>query len=38
MQDEYNLEFYQHLGFEVIDEEEEHEGLTFVTLMKKILT
>lgn len=36
MQEEYNVEFYKHLGFEVIDEEEEHEGLTFVTLMKKI--
>lgn len=35
MQEEYNLEFYKHIGFEVIDEEEEHEGLNFVTLMKK---
>lgn len=38
MQEEYNLEFYRHLGFEIIDEEEEHEGLTFVTLMKKIIS
>ena len=36
MQEEYNVEFYQHLGFEIIDEEEEHEGLTFVTFLKKI--
>ena len=36
MQEEYNVEFYKHLGFEVIDEEEEHEGLSFVTLLKKI--
>lgn len=35
MQEEYNVEFYKHLGFEVIDTEEEHEGLTFVTLLKK---
>ena len=35
LQEEYNLEFYKHLGFEIIDTEEEHEGLTFVTLMKK---
>ena len=35
MQEEYNVEFYKHMGFVVIDEEEEHEGLTFVTLMKK---
>lgn len=35
LQEEYNVEFYKHLGFEVIDSEEEHEGLTFVTLMKK---
>ncbi len=35
MQEEYNVEFYKHMGFSVIDEEEEHEGLTFVTLMKK---
>lgn len=36
LQEEYNVEFYKHLGFEIIDYEEEHEGLTFVTLMKKI--
>ena len=35
LQEEYNVEFYKHLGFEIIDEEEEHEGLTFVTLLKK---
>ncbi len=35
MQEEYNVEFYKHLGFEIIDEEEEHEGLTFVTFLKK---
>lgn len=36
MQEEYNVKFYQHLGFVEIDYEEEHEGLTFVTLLKKI--
>ena len=36
LQEEYNVEFYKKVGFEVIDEEEEHEGLTFVTLMKKV--
>lgn len=36
MQEEYNVGFYQHMGFEIIDEEEEHEGLTFVTMLKKI--
>lgn len=35
LQEEYNVEFYKHAGFEIIDEEEEHEGLTFVTLLKK---
>ncbi len=35
MQEEYNLAFYKHMGFEIIDEEEEHKGLTFVTLVKK---
>ncbi len=35
MQEEYNVEFYKHLGFQIIDEEEEHEGLTFVTFLKK---
>ena len=34
LQEEYNVEFYKHAGFEIIDEEE-HEGLTFVTLLKK---
>lgn len=36
LQEEYNVEFYKKVGFEIIDEEEEHEGLTFVTLVKKI--
>lgn len=36
LQEEYNVEFYKKVGFEIIDEEEEHEGLTFVTLLKKI--
>ena len=36
LQEEYNVEFYKKVGFEIIDEEEEHEGLTFVTLIKKI--
>ncbi len=35
LQEDYNVKFYQSLGFEIIDEEEEHEGLTFVTLLKK---
>lgn len=34
-EEDYNVEFYKHKGFEVIDTEEEHEGLTFVTLIKK---
>lgn len=36
LQEEYNVSFYQHMGFEIIDEEEEHEGLNFVTLLKKV--
>ena len=36
LQEDYNVEFYKHLGFEEIDSEEEHEGLTFITLQKKI--
>lgn len=36
LQEEYNVEFYKKVGFEIIDEEEEHEGLTFVTLIKKV--
>lgn len=36
LQEEYNVEFYKKVGFEIIDEEEEHEGLTFVTLLKKV--
>lgn len=35
LQEEYNVEFYRHFDFEIIDEEEEHEGLTFVTMLKK---
>lgn len=35
-EEDYNVNFYKQLGFEVIDTEEEHEGLTFVTLIKKI--
>ncbi len=34
LQEEYNVEFYKHFGFDIIDTEEEHEGLTFVTLLK----
>lgn len=34
-EEEYNVRFYQQLGFEIIDYEIEHEGLTFVTLLKK---
>ena len=34
-QEEANLAFYQKFGFEIIDEEAEHEGLSFVTLIKK---
>ena len=36
LQEEYNVEFYKKLDFKIIDEEEEHEGLTFVTMIKKI--
>lgn len=36
LQEEYNVEFYKHFGFEIIDEEEEHEGLSFVTLLKRM--
>ena len=35
-QEEANLAFYKKFGFKVIDEEEEHEGLSFVTLIKKL--
>lgn len=35
LEEEYNVRFYQQLGFEIIDYEIEHEGLTFVTLLKK---
>lgn len=35
LQEDANVGFYQSFGFEIIDEEEEHEGLTFVTLLKK---
>ena len=34
-QEEQNLRFYQKFGFDIIDEEEEHDGLSFVTLIKK---
>ena len=34
-QETKNVEFYQKFGFKIIDEEEEHDGLTFVTLIKK---
>jgi len=36
LQEEYNVNFYKKLEFEIIDEEEEHEGLTFVTMIKKL--
>ncbi len=35
LQEDNNVKFYQEMGFEIIDEEEEHEDLTFVTLLKK---
>ncbi|MBQ3000936.1 MAG: GNAT family N-acetyltransferase [Bacilli bacterium] len=35
MQEEQNVAFYKSLGFEIIDLEEEHEGLVFATFMKK---
>ncbi|MBQ8292589.1 MAG: GNAT family N-acetyltransferase [Bacilli bacterium] len=35
LQEDSNVKFYQEFGFEIIDEEEEHEGLTFVTMLKK---
>lgn len=35
LQEDGNVKFYQDFGFEIIDEEEEHEGLTFVTMLKK---
>jgi flagellar biosynthesis chaperone FliJ len=35
LQEDANVRFYTDFGFEIIDEEEEHEGLTFVTLLKK---
>ena len=35
LQEDANVKFYTDFGFEIIDEEEEHEGLTFVTLLKK---
>jgi RimJ/RimL family protein N-acetyltransferase len=34
-EEEYNVEFYKKLGFTQVDLEEEHEGLIFITLMKK---
>ncbi len=36
LQEDANVEFYQDFGFEIIDEEEEHEGLTFVTMLKNV--
>ncbi len=36
LQEEYNVNFYKKLDFEIIDEEVEHEGLTFVTMIKKL--
>ena len=35
LQEDSNVKFYTDFGFEIIDEEEEHEGLTFVTMLKK---
>lgn len=35
-QEENNLKFYQKFDFDIIDEEEEHEGMSFVTLIKKV--
>ena len=34
-QETANLNFYKKFGFQIIDEEEEHKGLSFVTLIKK---
>ena len=34
-QETKNVEFYQKFGFKIIDEEEENEGLSFVTLIRK---
>lgn len=35
LEEDINVKFYSDFGFEIIDEEEEHEGLTFVTMLKK---
>lgn len=35
LEEEKNLNFYFKFGFKIIDKEEEHQGLTFVTLLKK---
>lgn len=35
-EEEYNVGFYKKLGFVQVDLEEEHEGLIFITLEKKI--
>ena len=35
LQEDYNVSFYKCCGFEIIDTEVEHEGLTFVTMQKK---
>lgn len=37
LSEDYNVSFYEHLGFVQIDYEEEHDGLTFVTLKKDII-
>ena len=34
-QEKQNVEFYQKFGFQIIDEEEEHVGMSFVTMIKK---
>ena len=36
IQEENNIKFYQKHGFEIIDVEEEHRGLAFATLVKKV--
>jgi len=33
MQENMNMEFYKKIGFEILDLEEEHDGLTFVTMV-----
>lgn len=36
LEEDYNVNFYKHAGFVEIEREVEHEGLSFVTLIKKI--